>query len=274
MTTAAPDRRYADLLADLAAEHAALDEVVAPLAEPAWDGITPAEGWTVRDQIGHLHYFDGTAYLSATEPAAFVAHRDEVLADLGGFEQSTLAFARSVPADELLGAWRLGREALVGVLGTLDARARLEWYGPPMGAMSFATARLMETWAHGQDVVDAVDADRPATDRLRHIADLGVRTRGFSYAVRGLDRPAGDVRVELAAPGGAVWEWGDPAAADRVRGPALDFCLVVTQRRHPADTDLVVEGSAAQEWMGIAQAFAGGPGPGRPPLTPPRGQER
>ncbi len=269
MTTAAPDRRYTDLLADLAAEHAALDAVVAPLPEPAWDGPTPAAGWSVRDQIGHLHYFDGTAYLSATEPAAFLAHREEVMADVGGFEESTLAFARSVPADELLGAWRLGREALVGVLGAVDARARLEWYGPPMGAMSFATARLMETWAHGQDVVDAVGAPRPATGRLRHIADLGVRTRGFSYAVRGLDPPAAEVRVELEAPSGAEWAWGDPAAADRVAGPALDFCLVVTQRRHLADTALDVEGPAAQGWMAIAQAFAGGPGPGRPPLRAP-----
>jgi uncharacterized protein (TIGR03084 family) len=66
------------------------------------------------------------------------------------------------------------------------------------------------------------------------------------------------VRVELAAPSGAVWAWGDADSSERITGPAEDFCLVVTQRRHVDDTALVVEGTVAREWMEIAQAFAGG----------------
>jgi len=117
----------------------------------------------------------------------------------------------------------------------------------------------MEYWAHGQDVADAVGKQRTPTDRLRHICHLGVRTRGFSYAVRGQTAPDTEVFVSLTGPNGDMWTWGDPAAADRVEGSALDFCLVVTQRRHPDDTDLVINGDAAREWMSIAQAFAGGP---------------
>jgi uncharacterized protein (TIGR03084 family) len=125
--------------------------------------------------------------------------------------------------------------------------------------MSFATARLMETWAHGQDIVDALGVQRGATDRLRHIAHLGTRTRGFSYAVKGRTAPDVPVFVSLTAPSGTQWTWGDPEASNRISGPALDFCLLVSQRRLPADLDLDVTGDAAHEWVSIAQVFAGGP---------------
>lgn len=259
---------YAALVADLAAEHEALDAVVAPLPPEAWALRTPAEGWDVRDQIGHLHHFDGTAHQSATDPASFVAERDALIAtlsDISAVDAATLAFARATDPVALLHAWRAGRAALLDALGGLDSKTRLEWYGPPMSAMSFATARLMETWAHGQDVVDAVDGHRPPTDRLRHVAHLGVRTRGFSYVVHGQEPPAGDVRVELVAPSGAEWTWGPDDAVDVVRGAALDFCLLVTQRRHRDDVALEVQGPLAESWMALAQAFAGAPGPGRPP---------
>jgi uncharacterized protein (TIGR03084 family) len=128
-----------------------------------------------------------------------------------------------------------------------------------MGAKSFLTARLMEVWAHGQDVCDTVGAEREATDRLRHIAQLGVITRGWSYIVRGEQAPDTPVRVALTAPSGNEWTWGDPDATDSVTGAAEEFCLVVTQRRHIDDTGLVVSGDVARDWMNKAQAFAGGP---------------
>ncbi len=73
------------------------------------------------------------------------------------------------------------------------------------------------------------------------------------------------MRVELEAPGGDRWTWGDQELKDVVAGPAEDFCLVVTQRRHLDDTALTVRGPLAAEWMSIAQAFAGPPTEGRPP---------
>ena len=257
-----------DLCADLAAEHAALDAVVADLDEAGWDTPTASDRWAVRDQIGHLAYFDEAATQAIVDPEGFAADLAEALSgDLAEFLEATEVRGRTLPPADLLAWWREARAALVAVAGPLDPKARLPWYGPSMGARSFVTARLMETWAHGQDVVDALGAERPATDRLRHIADLGVRTRGFSYIVRGLEAPAGDVRVELTGPRGELWNWGDEHAPEWVMGTALDFCLVVTQRRHVDDTELAVMGAGANEWMVIAQCFAGGPTLGPAPTA-------
>jgi uncharacterized protein (TIGR03084 family) len=174
---------------------------------------------------------------------------------------------RGKTAAELLDWFRAARARLLDTFSHTDPATRAPWYGPSMSAASSATARLMETWAHGQDIADALGAGRVPTARLRHIAHLGVRTRAFAYANRGLAVPEQEVRVELTAPGGGTWAWGPEDAGSRVTGPALDFCLAVTQRRHLADTALVITGPAATDWMAIAQAFAGPPGPGRPPAA-------
>jgi uncharacterized protein (TIGR03084 family) len=179
----------------------------------------------------------------------------------------TLGPFRAMTPDELLAAWRAGREELAAAGATLANDTRVEWYGPSMGSKSFLTARLMEAWAHGQDVVDAVGATRPATDRLRHIAQLGFITRGWTYANRGLEVPSTPVRVELTSPSGETWSFGPEDAPESIVGPALDFCLVTTQRRHVDDTDLVVTGPAARDWMEKAQLFAGPPSDGPAPRS-------
>jgi uncharacterized protein (TIGR03084 family) len=252
---------------DLEAEHEALDALVAGLEAPRWDTPTPAEGWTVRDQIGHLAYTDASARMAVVDAAAW-ERQFKIDRDARERRQHEVAWGRT-PA-ELLALWRDSRRAMLAVLRPLDRRTRLPWFGPPMSALTFATARLQETWGHGQDVADALGLHRPATDRLRHIAHLGVLTRAYSYVNQGRPAPAEDVRVELTGPGGQGWTWGDPSAPNRVSGSARGFCLVVTRRRHVADTDLVVEGPAAREWMAIAQAIAGPPGDGRRPGQFPR----
>ena len=250
----------AEITADLAAEHEDLDEIVAPLAPDQWALNTPSPGWTITDQIGHLAYFDRTAALAITDGEAFKAAAREVLAAFSdGGTDPTLTEPRAMAPTDLLDWWRAGRRDLIEAAGSLGEKTRLPWYGPDMSAKSFLTARLMETWAHGQDIADTLGVERAATDRLRHIAQLGVITRGWSYANRGLEADQRPVRVELAAPSGTTWSWGDDDAPDTVVGPAEDFCQVVTQRRHADDTDLVVTGDAAREWMEVAQAFAGGP---------------
>lgn len=256
----------AELVIDLAAEHEALDAVVSSLSDDQWTTPTPSPGWSVRDQIGHLTYFDSTAALAVTDEAAFKSSMSDLFAKAGepdGLDGATLH--RHLSPAELLAAWRNNRTHLIEVAGGLAEDARLPWYGPSMSAKSFLTARLMETWAHGQDVVDAVDGTRPPTDRLRHVAQLGFITRGWTYKNRKLEAPETPVRVELAAPGGDVWRYGPDDAPEVVRGPAEDFCLVVTQRRHVHDTDLEVQGEAARDWMEKAQAFAGGPTEGPAP---------
>lgn len=236
-----------DLVDDLAAEHAALDAVVGPLEAAAWDAPTPAPGWAIRHQIAHLAYFDEQGAIAASDPDRFDP----------GAATDTMGPHWSLPARDLLATWRAARAAMLAAFADLDPKARLPWYGPSMGARSFLTARLMETWAHGVDVTDALGLAPSASERLRHVAHLGVATRGWSYVVRGQEAPAADVFVSLRAPGGETWEWGDADATDRVSGDALDFCLVVTQRRPVAATGLVVTGPAAEGWMAVAQIFAG-----------------
>lgn len=256
---------------DLAAEHAGLDEVVAGLGEQELDTPTPAAGWSIRHQIAHLAFFDEQARLAATDPEAFAAAVNAALADSAAFATGHLQPGLEKSGPELLAWWRSIRALMLEALRGLEPRTRLPWYGPPMGARSFATARLMETWAHGQDVADALGLRRTPTDRLRHVAHLGVRTFGWSFQNRGLPVPDHPVRVELNAPSGAVWTWNEEENADVVRGDAEHFCLVVTQRRHVADTALRLVGPIARQWMEIAQVFAGPPGPGRQPGQFPRG---
>jgi uncharacterized protein (TIGR03084 family) len=253
-----------DILDDLRAEHDDLRQVVEPVDLAL---ATPAEGWDVRETLTHLAAFDEEATKAATTPQLFLAGLAEVAADIDGFMDALQASRRALSRDELLDDWHAGFAAMVQAFADLEPGTKVPWYGPPMSPPSFATARLMEYWAHGQDVADAAGVTRQPTARLRHICHLGVRTRGFSYAVRGREAPPIDVRVELAAPDGATWSYGDPSAADRVSGPAEDFCLLVTQRRHRDDLALVATGPAADEWLGIAQCFAGPPGDGRPPLA-------
>ncbi len=256
----------ASLVDDLDAESADLDSRVAPLDDDAWLTPTPADGWDIRDTINHLRSFDRDALLAVTDPDGFTARLAGLGDDAGRYVERLTVEGRATPPAEVLPAWRAGREALSGALRAVDPGVRVPWFGPPMSPASFVTARLMETWAHGQDVVDALGQDRPASARLRSVAEIGVRARPFSYAVRGLALPERPVRVELTGPDGEGWTWGPEDAADVVRGTAFDFCLLVTHRRHRDDLDLEVTGSAAGEWLGIAQAFAGPPGNGRQPL--------
>jgi uncharacterized protein (TIGR03084 family) len=264
---------FTDLLDDHEAEHQDLLRIVKPLASDAkeWDLMTPAEGWAVRDQISHLAYFDAAAHLAITEPQKFALMAEAFMAQTGDPMEGHLIRGRSMTGDELVDWWETAHGGMAEAFAVADPRMRVPWFGPPMGAMSFVSARLMETWAHGQDVVDALGAQRTPTNRLRHIAHIGVRARPFSYMNSGREVPPGKIDVVLVAPSGEEWIWeigeaieGEPVSS--VTGPAEDFCLLVTQRRNIVDTSLIVSGRQAQDWLSIAQAFAGPPGGGRPPL--------
>jgi uncharacterized protein (TIGR03084 family) len=255
------------LLADLLAETRVLQDMVDGLDAKGWDLPTPARGWAIRDQISHLAYFDEAATLAAVDPERFRVEAAELTAGGPGFSDEVAARYRALPTTDVGDWFRGARRELASVFADLDPGARLPWYGPDMSAASALTARLMETWAHGQDVADTLGVQREPTVRLRHIAHLGVSTFGFAHRLRGLEVPVVPVRVELVAPDGGRWEWGPPDAEDTVSGPALDFCLAVTQRRHLADTELRITGPVATAWMSIAQAFAGAPGAGREPAA-------
>ncbi|MEU5212009.1 TIGR03084 family metal-binding protein [Streptomyces sp. NPDC020742] len=254
------------VLADLRAESEELDALVAGLPAERWASPTPAEGWTVAHQIAHLAWTDQQALLSATDPDGFARAAQEALATPLTFVDEAAEAGAAAPPEALLANWRAGREVLARALAAHPAGGKLPWYGPPMSVASMATARLMETWAHGQDVADALGVTRVPTARLRHIARIGVRTRDFAFATHRITPPEEEFRVELTAPDGSVWEYGPAGAGERVTGSALEFCLLVTQRAHLDDLPtLRAEGAQAQRWLGIAQAFAGPPGKGRAP---------
>ncbi|MEU6476188.1 TIGR03084 family metal-binding protein [Streptomyces sp. NPDC047017] len=250
---------------DLCEESEQLDRMVAELRSEQWGLATPAAGWSVAHQIAHLAWTDRSALLAVTDPEGFKGLVEKALAAPGSFVDQGAEEGAGLPPGELLERWRAGRAALDQALRAVPAGARLPWYGPPMSAASMATARLMETWAHGLDVAGALGVTSAPTDRLRHIARLGFRTRDFAHVVHGLPVPAEPFRVELRSPAGEVWAYGPEDAAQRVTGPALDFCLLVTQRAHRADLALTATGPGADRWLDIAQAFAGPPGAGRAP---------
>jgi uncharacterized protein (TIGR03084 family) len=245
---------------DLLAECTALEALTAPLDAAGWRTRTRFYEWAIYDEIAHLCLFDEMAVLAAENGERFRAEQAALEGTLAaGMEVSEFARRRYAHLDGagLAAFWRARYQMLAGQLSMLSPKARLPWFGPDMSARSFVTARLMETWAHGQDVYDALHRTHSATSRLKHIAHLGVITFGWSFSNRGFDVPAVSPFVELTGPGDERWTWGEHSERESVRGSAFDFCLVVTQRRHYLDTRLEVTGATAQEWMRLAQCFAG-----------------
>jgi uncharacterized protein (TIGR03084 family) len=256
---------------DLRAEADELHAFLTTLAPSDWERETAFQRWTPWDVVAHLHFFDHASLTALAGREAFAAERDALMAAIrAGRTNAQIArdrFGKLSPR-ELVAAWHAACLDLADRLGARDPAGRLPWYGPDMGVRMFTTARLMETWAHGQEIYDLARVVRKPTDRLKHIATIGVKTFGWTFVNRGLTPPSAPPYVRLVAPSGAVWEWNDPAAPSRVAGDALDFCQVVTQTRNVADTKLEVVGDAATRWMAIAQCFAGGP------ADPPKPGER
>ena len=245
------------MIADLESEQDSLDQIVADLESSRWLLATESPTWTIADQISHLQFFDERAALALSDPEAFVLDRKRIIA--AAPHDSSVDLGRQVSAGELLDAWRHSRRALIETAMKVDPTVRVPWYGPSMAVKSFLTARLMECWAHGHDVAEAVGVQRSPSARLKHVAHIGVGARAFSLLINQLPEDSRSIRVELTAPGGELWTWGDENSDQRVLGDALDFCLVVTQRRALSDSQLTVVGDSATTWMRIAQAFAGAP---------------
>jgi uncharacterized protein (TIGR03084 family) len=256
---------------DLRAEADELHGFLLTLAPADWERPTQFMGWTPWDVVAHLHFFDEMSLAALGGDDAFAVRRDALLAQMGR-RKSNKEIAREqyagLSASDLLARWIEGCRDMAKRLGESKPERRLPWFGPDMGVRMFTTARLMETWAHGQEVYDLVGAARKPTDRLKHIATIGVRTFGWAFVNRKLAPPGPPPHVRLVAPSCAVWEWNEKSESGRVEGDALDFCLVVTQARNVKDTRLRVTGDVATRWMEIAQCFAGGP------VDPPRPGER
>lgn len=249
---------------DLALETASLVALLDVLTDADWALPSPAPGWSVSDQVSHLAYFDDLSVLAALDRAEFERRRDEGPPDADRITERVAKQFRGMEPTALHEWFLRARAELDAVYRALDPSIRVPWYGPDMSVAAALTARIMETWAHGADIADTVGRPWPVTAALRQVAHLCVRALPNSFRAHGRPEPTAPVRVELLGPDGDLWVWGPDDAADSVFGPAVDLCLVATQRLHPGDAALVVVGPVATEWLEIAQAFAGPPGAGRP----------
>ncbi|MEU8674131.1 TIGR03084 family metal-binding protein [Streptomyces sp. NPDC048560] len=259
------DAAAVSVLDDLGEEGEELDALVTGLSAEGWALPTPAERWTVAHQIAHLAWTDEVALLSVTDPDAFAGEVETAMTDPHSFvDRAAEELVGALEPDALHARWRDGRRRLQEAMRAATPGSRFPWYGPPMKVASMASARLMETWAHGQDVADALGVTRAPSGRLRHVARIGVRARDYAYLVRGMKAPEEEFRVELTGPDGELIAYGPEGAPQRVTGPLYDFCLLVTQRAHRDDLAVRAVGADAERWLDIAQAFAGPAGPGRP----------
>ena len=251
---------------DFQAEANELHTLLGTLNDTDWDSVTLFKGWTVNDIVQHLHDSDLMAAASLAGPEPFTRLRTEIEARRDG-GMSRIEEARHrlghLTGPRLLQRWYTQMTDLSEKLSVLPVNARLTWYGPDMGVRMFATARQMETWAHGQAIYDLMGVERQPTDRLRNIAEIGVRTYGWTFANREVPVPGPAPYVRLTGVAGTVWEWNDTSSDNKVEGSVLDFCQVVTQVRNVSDTALTVTGEPARGWMSLAQCFAG------PPENPP-----
>jgi len=254
-----------DVVSDLIAEGDDVDHLVAGLDAAQWTLPTPAPGWTIAHQVAHLAAIFRMAATAAADPAAFKALTSRLSEDFDENVRTALAVYLAEPPVVLLARWRTERAAATKALAAVPPSQVVPWLVRPLPPAVLASAGMMELFGHGQDIADALGVRRERTDRIRHLAAFAVRTWDFGYLARGLTPPDTDFRFELTAPSGGLWEFGPAAAAQKVTGPAVDFCLLATRRRHRDDLALVASGAEADRWLDIAQAYRGPAGQGRAP---------
>ena len=256
---------------DLRDEAEELHTLLQGLSSEDWERRTPFQGWTPWDVVAHLHFFDRVSLLALNDPEGFATCRDDLVKKMARgvrlADEARSSLGHLDPT-RLCEDWITSCREMADALGRSDPKRRLPWFGPDMGVSMFTTARFMETWAHGQDVYDLLHQPRVHTDRIKHIAVIGMKTFGWTFVNRGEEVPGPPPYVRLEAPSGDLWEFGEPSEEEFVRGTAVDFCHVVTQGRNVADTRLDVKGTVATRWMSIAQCFAGAP------VDPPKPGER
>ncbi len=253
---------------DFLAESDALYALVETMAPDDWNKPTQFKNWTTNDVIVHLHFWNKAADLSSTDEAAFLASVNAMMPKMALGMRAVENEAVSERGPDLLAAWRDYYRDMAARWRGYDPKRRLKWVGPDMSARSSISARQMETWAHGHEVFDLMGVTRTETDRISNIVRIGINTFGWSHMVNSLDIPEAMPLVSLTAPSGAIWTFGEAGSGDRIEGPALAFAQVVTQTRSFDDVALKVEGPVAEQWMRIAQCFAG------PPETPPSKGQR
>lgn len=244
----------------------AINALLSDLSPADFDRATAFKGWTIGEIIEHLHLFNIAADDALQGDAVFAEFCAKIVPDMAkGHRTLQRRWFGDTPASDTYEAWAKFYPEMASRFKVADPEARTKWFGPDMSVRSCIIARQMEHWAHAQAIYDVLGVERVNGDRLKNVAHIGVTTYSWSFKVNSLPPPKPKPYIRLTAPSGAVWEWNDPQADNRLEGPAEDFCQLVTQCRNIGDADiaLTLTGGTAAQWMKIAQCFAG------PPETPP-----
>jgi uncharacterized protein (TIGR03084 family) len=259
------EEQVSDVYADLVVEGETLDRLVARLSVREWTLPTHAPRWTIAHQIAHITSTARLARASATDPATFAAMSAGGTEDFDALVGKILQPYLSGLPTAMLARWRVERAEATKALAAVPPGQLVPWVGRMLPATALASAGVMEVFAHGQDIADALGVRIERTDRIRHLVNFAVGNWQFGYLMRGLAPPGRQFRFMLTAPSGAIWELGPHDATECVTGPAVDFCLLTTRRRHRADLAMTASGPEACRWLDVAQAYRGNPGPGRLP---------
>jgi uncharacterized protein (TIGR03084 family) len=244
-----------DLLDDLSAEQREVQERLRAIDRELWLQPTPARGWDVRDTIAHLADTDEMAIATATGAPGSINDRAATAASGEDLTYGGVLRGRRRTGPEVLAWWESTTAAERAMFEALDPTVRVPW-GIGMRAPSFVTARLMETWAHGLDVCSAIGAEPVDTDRLAHVAWLATRALPYAYTVAGREPPSDPLRVELTLPSGAEWSYGPADAANRISGPAGEYCRLFVHRMKLRDAHgLSAVGPVATDALAVARAF-------------------
>jgi uncharacterized protein (TIGR03084 family) len=253
------------VILDLVAAGDEVDRMVADLDPSQWTLPTPAPGWTIAHQIAHLSATFRLAGLAASSPERFAAITARLSDDFNANVDNAMAEFLVDPPQILLTRWRAERGRAEQALAAVPPDRIVPWLVRPLPVAVLAAAGLMELFGHGQDIADTLGVSREHTDRIRHLVGFAVRTWDFGYQARGLTTPDVDFRFEITAPSGTVLAFGPADSTQRITGPAVDFCLLVTRRRHRDDLSLTATGDEADRWLDLAQAYRGPAGAGRRP---------
>jgi uncharacterized protein (TIGR03084 family) len=246
----------ADIDDDYEAEQTALYELLAGLDEEAWQLPTPAAGWDVRDQVSHLAHTEEVAYDTATGGPRSLANETGRYATGEEFTEAGCDQGRDMAPKDVLEWWWSAAGRLRPALRDLDDNFRVPW-GLGMKRPSFVTARLMEHWAHGLDVHEAVGVPAVDTARLRHVAWIGYGALPYAFGVADITAPEGHtLRLDLTGPNGESWTYGPADATDTITGPAGVWCRRATQRITPAEASaLTATGPLAELALQYARSF-------------------
>lgn len=249
---------------DFLDETKVLFKLLENLDEVEFDKPTLFKDWTINDILVHLHFWNQNADASLNSPEKFDEMMERFFSaiqtgKLRPYENKVI----KERGHKLLEVWYELSQNLGTDFAIVDTKLRVKWAGPDMSARTCISARQMEVWAHGQTIFDLLGQDREETDRIKNVVILGINAFGWTHQVHKLPIPETMPLVKLISPSGAQWLFGDENKTQFIEGKAEDFAKVVTQTRNIADTNLVVVGDAAINWMQHAQCFAG------PPEKPP-----